>query len=294
MNLTFGAELEFADVRYGQPLPEGCQWNRQDYSLVNSNSIANCPVGKYYGFGGEINTKPTNTVEEQVQVFEDILSILEPQPVINYRCNLHIHVGIKRLRDNLPALKSLLTYTAANQLDIFQYIELIPKPTNGQYPKTEEYKGAMKRYRRRHQSHQSVLSVDQVYKMLIADNTEEFYLSHFVTDKQGIPQKQLHQRCGINFRSLWENNETIEFRHFPGTINSQEFRSCVSWCEEFVNAALETNEPPVSILNRRTDLIFPKFVKYDHVLELGYEATSHHLPAKVREENIKRLTDASA
>lgn len=289
MKLTFGSELEFADVKYGQPLPYECHWNRQDYSIVNSNGIANCPIGKYWPYGGEINTRPTDSTEEQVALFSEIINILEPAPVINYRCNLHIHVGIKGLKDDLVNLKILLSCIDIFQEDIFNFIEYVPKPTHGQYPIDEEFKGAMKRYRRRLQSHQSRLGEREVSKMLSAETPEEFYLGHFVTDKNGVPQKQLHQRCGINLRSLWENNETIEFRHFPGTINTEEFRNCVKWCEAFVTAALETHISPIELFEKFEGKKFPSFKLYKHNLELGYERTCHKVKPKEREENIQAI-----
>lgn len=285
MNLTFGAELEFADVRYGQPLPEGSYWNKEDYSIVNSSGIANCPIGKHYPFGGEINTKPTCTTEEQMQVFEGILALLDPKPVVNYRCNLHIHVGMKGLSKNLLLLKFLLRYIERWEGTIYQLIEPIPKPTTEEYPEASAFKGAMKRYRRRFKSHQSKLTTQQVGQMLSASTPQEFYLAHFKTDKAGVPQKQLHQRCGINLRSLWENNETIEFRHFPGTLDPKEFLSCVKWCEAFMVAALETDESPLSLL-KQYPYEFPRFEPYIHRLEQGYEKTSHHVPSKQRIENI--------
>lgn len=289
MNITFGAELEFADVKYGQPLPEGNLWNRQDHSIVNSNGIANCPTGTFYGYGGEINTKPTDSVGSQRTVFEEILECLDPKPVVNYRCNLHIHVGIPGLSKDLSKLKQLLRYIDTWQEKIFYEIELIPKPTRGQYPIEAEYKGAMKRYRRRKQSHQSVLSAAQVAKMLNASSLEEFYLAHFVTDKNGTPQKHLHQRCGINLRSLWENNETIEFRHFPGTLSPEEFSHCVEWCREFTTAALVTNEPADELLAYFDNKSFPKFVPYVHKLEQGYEQTCYSVKPESRKRNIARI-----
>lgn len=290
--LTYGAELEFADVLYGQPLPLDCHWNREDYSIVNSSGIANCPIGKYWPYGGEINTAPTTSIEKQVILFREIIDILDPKPVINYRCNLHIHVGIKGLNANLPALKRLLAYIDRYQKTIFQLIEPIPKPTADQYNTREALAGALKRYRRRFQSHQSVLKPEQVARMLQAKNSQEFYLQHFVFDKDGKPQKQLHQRCGINLRSLWENNETIEFRHFPGTIDPLEFAACVTWCAKFMEAALETNESPTSILANMQWLRFPKFAEYQHELEEGYKLTSHHVPSAQRVINIMRLASA--
>ena len=43
-------------------------WNDKDNTIVNSNGVANDPLGKLCKYGGEINTKPTSTVEEQVEI----------------------------------------------------------------------------------------------------------------------------------------------------------------------------------------------------------------------------------
>ncbi|MEN6369497.1 MAG: hypothetical protein ABFD77_07360, partial [Thermotogota bacterium] len=60
-SFTYGVELEYADVKFGNPLPNGCAWNTKDNTIVNSNGIANDPLGKLWLFGGEINTRPTDT-----------------------------------------------------------------------------------------------------------------------------------------------------------------------------------------------------------------------------------------
>lgn len=291
MNLTYGAELEFADVLYGQPLPEGNAWNKQDYSIVNSNGIANCPIGKFYEYGGEINTPPTDNVEDQVANFIGVLAVLKPAAVVNYRTNLHIHVGLKGLSENLNALKALIFYIDEWQENIFELIEPIPEPTRQEYPVDVEYKGAMKRFRRRQQSHQARLSKGQVKKMLEAKTTEEFYLAHFRLSHAGVPQKHLAQRTGINLRSLWENNETIEFRHFPGTTNPEQFRNCVTWCSQFMEAALITHEAPVTLLSRMPSKMgFPKFKPYVHWMEERWNQTSHSVkPDEVRMANIRRI-----
>lgn len=293
MKLTFGSELEFADVKYGQPLPEGSSWNKQDYSVVNSNGVANCATGKFYGYGGEINTKPTNTVDEQVQVFRDIMDILDPKPVINYRCNLHIHVGVKGLKNNLEALKKFMTYISTNQRDVWNLVDPIPMPLMRDYKTAMEFQGAMKRYRRRHMSHQYELPPDRVNKMMNATTTEEFYLAHFLYSKAGVPQKHLTQRCGINLRSLWENPETIEFRHFAATLDPAQFKTCLVWCEDFTRAALD-GLYDVHTLYRLSDKNFPKFEPYIHKLEVGYMQTCHSVPEKERIENIARLSGANA
>jgi hypothetical protein len=288
--LTFGAELEFADVLYGQPLPEGSAWNREDGSIVNSNGIANCPRGKLWQYGGEINTLPTNTADEQVQVFKDIIEILDPKPVINYRCNLHIHVGMRGLRNDLAALKKLLIYIHVWQYTIFQMIDPIPEPILSDYPDKSAFRGARKRYRRRGRSHQTMLTTPRMSKMLNAKTTEEFYLAHFKLSKKGKPLKHLHQRCGINLCSLWENDETIEFRHFPGTTDPEEFRTAVTWCEAFLKNAITHQLSPDHLLAiTMDDPKFPTFRQYEHELEKGYQKTYYKKSTKERKKNILAL-----
>jgi len=290
MKLTFGAELEFADVLYGQPLPEGCVWNKEDGSIVNSNGIANCPRGKVWQYGGEINTKPTNTVADQVQIFNDVMEILDPKPVVNYRCNLHIHVGIRKLKDDLKKLKKLLIYINTWQYSIFELIEPIPLPHPLDYANKVEYRGALKRYRRRGRSHQTMLTTARMSRMLNAKTTEDFYLAHFKLNRKGNPLKHLHQRCGINLCSLWQNDETIEFRHFPGTTDPKEFEAALIWCEAFVENALGKQLSPKDLLNKLGDLKFPTFKLYEHELEKGYQKTYYKKPTKERKRNIIALT----
>jgi hypothetical protein len=247
--------------------------------MVNSDGFANCPTGKNWPFGGEVNTRPTATIDEQVQVIGEILDCLDPKPTINYRCNLHFHVGVPGLANDLAALKRLVQYVHDNEEETYRLIEPIPEPTREQYPVEEDYKGAVKRFRRRKQSHQSKLTDKQVARMLASETVSEFYLAHFVTDKKGVPQKHLHQRCGINLRALWEGpTGTIEFRHFPGTLDLHKYKNSLSWCAAFLYSAL--NQPlvtPQAILDNAifgiNEKDFPRFEPYVHWMEMRYKKT---------------------
>ena len=97
---TYGCEHEFADWSVDSKLPEGCLWNHDDYTIVNSNGIANDPKGKLWRFGGEINTRPTSSIEEQCDILSQ-LKMLQPTPKINYRSNLHVHVRVPGLKNDL-------------------------------------------------------------------------------------------------------------------------------------------------------------------------------------------------
>jgi hypothetical protein len=244
-------------------------------------------------FSGQLDTRPTDTLEEQVQVFKEILEMLDPKAVINYRCNLHIHVGVKGLKNDLNALKKFMSFIVTNQRNVWHLVDPIPTPMPGDFKGPGEFKGAQKRDRRRHLSHQYELPEDRVNKMMAAKTPEEFYLAHFLMSKAGIPQKHLTQRCGINLRSLWENPETIEYRHFAATLDPDEFRTCVQWCADFTRAALDGlyDAHKLYSLSKKN---FPKFIKYDHQLELGYQQTCHSVPEPERIKNIARLSSANA
>ena len=63
---TYGCELEFADVDRFAKLPDGCTFDGKDHTIVNSNGIATDPKARTSTIGGEINTKATSTIDEQV------------------------------------------------------------------------------------------------------------------------------------------------------------------------------------------------------------------------------------
>ena len=72
---------------------------------------------------------------------------------------------------------------------------------------------------------------------------------------------------------MWEETNTIEFRHFPGTLDMEEMESCIRWCQLFLCAALTDEEPPHEI-NRKNKFKFPKFEEYEFETEQVYQATN--------------------
>ena len=127
-DFTFGVELEYGNCFRFNTLPEGAKWNDKDNTCVSSSGIANDPIGELYKYGGEINTKPTKTIQEQIKHIEEINSALDPKPIVNYRSNLHIHVRVPGLSDDLESCKKLLRYIEQHQLQAFWLVENIPVP----------------------------------------------------------------------------------------------------------------------------------------------------------------------
>jgi hypothetical protein len=284
-SFTYGAELELVDWYLGTVLPDGCKWDRKDYTMVNSNGIANDPAGQLYRYGGEINTRPTSTIESQVNVFSEV--IRATTPTVNYRCNLHIHVGVPGLKDDLEGLKRLQLFIDRYMPFYYSAIEPIPEPRRDEYPEPEAFKGAMKRFRRRHESHQYMMPKERMNAMLAASTPKEFWQAEAVRSAARKPMWHLTKRCGINLRELFEESGTIEFRHFPGTLDSQEFHDSLLWCKLFVEHGLNGKG---CVIERYPieKFCFPKFSPYIHELEVWYAYTSIHCNSR------KKLIDRFA
>lgn len=274
---TYGVELEYGNCdRTIKDLPDGAKWNSLDNTCVSSTGIANDPQGKLYKFGGEINTRPTTTVDEQVEHIAKVNKFLRdngPAPIVNYRSNLHIHIRVPGLKDDLPALKKLLRYINNYQQQAFDIVESIPVPDRNTLPPLQ-YEWAVKRMKRRQTSHQHTLPAKRVEAMLAATTPEEFWHEHAHKDAKGNPAWFQCPRAGINLRQLFEETNTIEFRHFPGTLKPAEMRSSINWCRDFLNLALNDDENPPGTLLANNIYTFQDFEPYEFETEQVYQFTN--------------------
>ena len=293
---TYGVELEYGNCYRFNTLPEGAKWNDKDNTCVSSTGIANDPDGLLYKFGGEINTKPTSTIDEQIEHIKQINEMLDPKPVVNYRSNLHIHVRVPGLSEDLDGCRRLLQYITKYQEKAFWHVEDIPVPVkpDKSSPDFERlnnvYFWENKRYNRRKKSHQYKLPKDRVAAMMGATTTQQFYEEHAPLTEKGR-MWFFSPRAGINLRQMWEETNTIEFRHFPGTLNMDEMKSCLVWCREFLNAALNTNQTPDDLI-AEYNYTFPKFQPYEYETEQMYQLTNFDKNSKkVIEERLRILRE---
>lgn len=290
---SYGCELEFADVDRLTKLPAGCSFDGKDHTVVNSNGIATDPKAETCTIGGEINVRPTDSIADQLDVIQEILNCFGDQITVNYRCNLHVHVRVPGLRDDLAACKQLATYIRTHEQDVYRLIEPIPVPGAAEYPDEESMAGAMKRYKRRHRSHQYRVSENAYKAMMTANTVAEFYNAHAPwSEKKQQYCFHLKPRAGINLRPLWEtHHNTIEFRHFPGTLSILEYKSALTWCQQFLHAALNApHVTPQQILDANPWMQFAKFQPYQHHLEKTYLLTSYdHCTRSEIIENLKNI-----
>lgn len=264
MPWTYGCELECSDWDTAQGLPEGFQ-RSPDYTIVNSNGIAAQPNPKVYPIGGEINTPPTNGINEQIQVIDRLFKSVKVGPV-NHRTNLHLHVGIRGLQDDLNALKKLQRYIHMELPKVIDTIEPIPKGVTA---------AEKKRARRRKVSHHTFLSTTRLAKQLSARSCKEFFEIEVPRSKAGQVMWHAQPRVCVNLRQLMQTG-TIEFRHFPGTNDTQLIYNCFLWCKEFLKTAF--NDLPIEKLftHRNHRWAFPEFPAFSLPLEVGYQATAAH------------------
>jgi hypothetical protein len=285
-NLTFGVEYEFGDI-WRCELPPGLTWNTADYSIVSSTGVANDPRGRAYKRGGEINSEPTDTIGGQLELFDKLLK-QRPEAAVNHRTNLHIHVRVPGLRENLSSLQTLLSYIDRNQEAVYAAIEPIPVPRRKDFSSEAEYKGARKRFNRRKLSHQFKVSPERVSRAMRAKTPEEFFQAHAFSPPDSGWGFFRTIRAGVNLLQLLET-DTIEFRHFTSTREPEELFSCLKWSENFVQGAFD--DAPLSELLSAHPYKFPQFAPYNHDMEICYRYTEFGSRSrKIPEARLSRLS----
>ena len=269
--MTFGAEWELGNFDTRKPMVDGAILDHKDNTVVSSTGIANDPKCELYHFGGEILARPCDSPELLTEHYGNVLESL-PDAIVNYRSNLHIHVRVPGLSEDLESCKKLLRYVDTFQQQAFDICETIPTPEKNKLS-LERYAWELKRMKRRKTSHQHKLPEKRVQAMMNAQTVQEFYEEHAHRDKNGNPAWFQCPRAAINLRQMWEETNTIEFRHFPGTTDLKEFESCVRWVRDFMVAAL-TDETPPFMINMQNDYTFPDFEPYEFETEQMYQWTN--------------------
>lgn len=287
---TYGIEHEFADWPLTRKLTKGMTRNRKDYTIVNSDGIANDPKGIVHAYGGELNTDPTDSVDGQCQILVDFLDKFS-EATVNYRSNLHVHIRVPGLCDDLPALKRIQQYTKRYLEAAFQYIDRVPSPNLRLTGERKDFE--LSRYRRRKISHHYMVS-DAIFARQQSANSVDEFLQAEVPMKKGKPLWHLGTRACVNLRQLLET-DTIEFRHFGGTINSEELHSALIWCRTYLEWALQPQDPVVTPVHMYNNYFagspFPKTALMDYRLEKGYQMTKcdGSIPRSQIEANIRKI-----
>lgn len=286
---TYGVEHELADwdTRKGW---EGYGRDPEP-NICNSNGIAADPRLISYPFGAEINTPPSDSPEEQGELFAQFQQ-MHTDAKANWRCGLHVHIRAPGLAQSLPHLKHLATYVNSNT-DVYGLVDPLPRENVVQHG--DHSKAARRRYNWMRMSHFTKIPDYRVEAQNRATSLKEFFELEVPRSKQGKPLWHAQPRAAVNLRQLLQT-ETIEFRHFPQTDHPSEVITAVEWCRDYLLAAFDTY-PAVKLFQARyATAKFPELETiYTHWQEQRWLATTVTKQSRtIVEANIRRFLDEDA
>lgn len=266
---TYGAELELSDFPRARLAEAGLQFDREDVTMVNSNGVAVDARGVLYPLGGEVKVRPSDSPDGVAAQLAEIVRLV-PETAVNYRSNLHVHVAVPGLRDDLTALKRVQRHVHGWLPGLLAKWEPIPEPRPEDYPHPEALAGARRRRNRRRMSHQKFLPEWRLDLQDAATSPRGFFTAEALDVKTGKVHFAIATRAAINLRSLLDNG-TIECRHYPGTLDPAALANAVNWSRTYLAAALEDADPRPALAGLDP---FPRFGHYIHWMEVGFMATS--------------------
>jgi hypothetical protein len=220
------------------------------------------PLGIEPPVGGEINTKPTNTWQEQVDRIMEIKSLFD-HPTASCVNHGHLHVYVPGLKNDIPALKKLVRYIRNNQHIVIDkcyqfrvHQDMSMSKTAKTYLKWDGGR-PMPDY-----------MCNNIFNL--AENFEHFIRLH-AAGKDGVSMGRPF-RYAINTYCM-KHTGTIEFRCFRSSIDRKEISDSFRFVEKFMEAALNGGPDADEILFEG-DYIFPKF-EYDHEMYVAWEKTKY-------------------
>lgn len=268
---TWGYEIEFGDINRNVDIPEHLgKWEYAETDIVNLREpyrgLACDPLGISPPVGGEINTKPTKTWEEQVERINEIVSLFRnigQEPTASCVNHGHLHVFVPGLKDDVESLKNLIKYIKENQhitIEKCYQFRLNPLMDSSKTAKTYlKWDGGrpMPDY-----------MCDNIVKL--ANNFDDFIKLH-AAGKDGVSMGRPF-RYAINTYCM-KHTGTIEFRCFRSSVNSKEISDSFRFAEKFISAALNGG-PNVDEILLEDKFEFPKF-EYDHEMYVAWEKTKY-------------------
>lgn len=256
-DFTWGLEIEVGDIpRTALPASIGT-WDQFETDVVNQRApykgIAVDPFGINPPVGGEINTRATKTIEEQLDV---VRAIKQYDPTVSCVSNTHIHVYVPGLFEDAVALKKLCLYILHNQNDLLKAVYSFEE-----VPEMKETETALTYLRDDSGSAMPLMLIQRIVKG--DDFTKDFEIWKYRDDNR-------LRRYAINLASLAYIG-TVEFRCFRATLDIEQLNSCMQMCKLFLDAALN-NGPSVKQILAANNFTFPP-LNYDHELYLAWEQT---------------------
>lgn len=289
-DITVGCELELGDIDTKIEIPEKLGvWDYRDGSIMNSNGTANDPLKKLNRYGGEIQVAYDNScfalAEKVMKIYE-----LFPEVNFNFTTNLHVHIGLKGLKQDLGALQRITQYIDYYGASMLETVDRIPIPEREDFDSKKAFKGAWKRYLRRKRSHHTIPTDEALDRMYEAKTVEDFFKAFAPLDKNGKPQYHLVARPCINLLQLRSPSETIEFRCFTMSPKFKKMLSAFEFCRATIKAALSERQLTPKEILEKNDFRFQKFWRYKYHKDVIFQLTNvRHNSRQQVEKNYKRL-----
>lgn len=267
---TYGYEIEWGDIPRNFDIPDELgKWEFAETDIVNEHEpyrgVACDPLGLEPPFGGEINTKPTKTWNEQVEriiKIRDLFIANGHEPTSSCVNHGHLHVFVPGLKDDIDALKRLIAYIQRNQEQTIKAC----------YQYKEHYAMKDTKTARTYLKWDGGRPMPDYMCNNIINLATDF--DHFIklhaAGKDGVSMGRPF-RHAINTYCM-KHTGTIEFRCFRSSTDELEISDCFRFASQFIDAALNHGPDVDFILKQGYN--FPPLV-YDHDLYTGWEATKY-------------------
>lgn len=270
-NYTWGYEIEWGDIDRRLEIPDHLgKWEYAETDIVNLKEphkyVACDPLGLEPPFGGEINTKPTKTWQDQVARIMQLYDFFIKngnQPSASCVNHGHLHVFVPGLKNDIDALKRLTKYIRRNQKET---IATCYKFYDGYGMK--KLKNATTYLKFDGGREMPDYMCDNIINL--ANNFEDFIRLQ-CAGKDGVSMGRPF-RYAINTYCM-KHTGTVEFRCFRSTTKQDEIESQFRFAEKFIDAALNDG-PDVWKILEENDFKFPEF-NWDNLEYEGWINTKY-------------------
>lgn len=265
---TYGVELEWPDVDCTAALPDGWAWSATDYTIVNSNGVANDPRRRLVLHGGELNSPPADSPSELAEACAQRWKAMRPG--WNYRSNLHIHVRVPGLESDVAALQRIASYTRAHLPAALPSLDPLIGLLEG-LTDPDELTAAIARRRHSERSRHYFLPAHRHAARMAASAVPQALAAEVPRTRQGRPAWALASREAVNLRSLRKHG-TVEFRCFAAPREGEHIYAAACFARDWLHAALTDADPAGPVTTWAPAL--PKQPPFDARLERGWRYTN--------------------
>ena len=252
-DFQYGTELEFGDI----PKQEGIipselgSFEYCEGDIINLDPSRHGAAHPKGDWGGEINTVPSLSVDEQVDKIMSIIDLFEDMdcsgPTISHRAHTHIHVHIPGLIEDLDMLKRVTQYVYDNQEDFLSEVYPFDERAFDRVVAVDTIFGDIDHVTVKAQPLPSAaryLRTDGGKRMAYwvneraqAASSFEEYIKGFCS---GESRRGMPLRYGINLYCL-KHTKTIEFRCFRGSLDEDEIHAAFDAVQLFLGEAVKEN-----------------------------------------------------